>query len=253
MERDYDYTGAIHGADLEAPDVIGRRAGERAVKRLNPCRIDTGKMPIVFDPRVSRGLIGNFAGAINGASIARGTSFLKDSLGKQVFAKGIRIVDDPHRRRGLRSRPFDTEGVANRRQLLIEDGVLQCWLLNCRSARQLGLKSNGHASSGGPSPSNLYIEPGRQSPAQLMADIAHGFYVCELMGMGVNGVTGDYSQGAAGFLIDKGELGPPVSEVTIAGNLKDMFLELVPADDLAFRYGVDAPTIRIEGMTLAGT
>ncbi len=253
MERDYDYSSAVFAADLDPPATIGRRAGERAIRRLNPRRIETAKMPIVFDPRVANGLVSHFAGAINGASIARGTSFLKDHLHNQVFARNIAIIDDPHRRRGLRSRPFDWEGVSNRRMALIEDGVLETWLLDCRSARQLGLRSTGHGSrGGGPSPSNLYLAPGALTPAQLMADIGRGFYVTEMMGMGVNGVTGDYSRGAAGFLIENGELTLPVSEVTIAGNLKDMFLNLTPADDLKFRHGTDAPTVRIEGMTLAG-
>ena len=257
MERDYDFATAVYGSDLPSAETLGRSAGERAVKRLNPRKASTAKLPIIFDPRISGGLVGHFVGAINGASIARGTSFLKDKMGSQVFAKGIRIVDDPHRPRGLRSKPFDGEGVANQRRALIEDGVLTTWLLDCRSARQLGLATTGHASrgtSGPPSPSaaNLYLEAGRLSPKALMADIAQGFYATELIGHGVNGVTGDYSRGAAGYWIENGQLAHPVSEITIAGNLKDMFLQLTPADDLVFRYGTDAPTVRIDGMTLAG-
>jgi PmbA protein len=257
MERDYDYSSAVFGADLESPEMLGRSAGERAVKRLNPRKASTAKLPIVFDPRVSGGLVGHFVGAINGASIARGTSFLKDRMGSQVFAKGIRIVDDPHRPRGLRSKPFDAEGVANRKRALIEDGVLTTWLLDCRSARQLGLTTTGHAArgtSGPPSPSaaNLYLEAGAKSPKELIGEIDKGFYVTELIGHGINGVTGDYSRGAAGYWIEKGELAYPVSEVTVAGNLKDMFLNITPASDLKFRYGTDAPTVRIDGMTLAG-
>ena len=257
MERDYDFATAVYGSDLPSAETLGRSAGERAVKRLNPRKASTAKLPIIFDPRISGGLVGHFVGAINGASIARGTSFLKDKMGSQVFAKGIRIVDDPHRPRGLRSKPFDGEGVANQRRALIEDGTLTTWLLDCRSARQLGLATTGHASrgtSGPPSPSaaNLYLEAGRLSPKALMADIAQGFYATELIGHGVNGVTGDYSRGAAGYWIENGQLAHPVSEITIAGNLKDMFLQLTPADDLVFRYGTDAPTVRIDGMTLAG-
>jgi PmbA protein len=252
MERDYDYSSAIYGSDLEIAERIGRSAGEKAVNRLNPRRIETGKMPIVYDPRVSGSLLGHFAGAISGAGIARGTSFLKDHLNQPIFAKGISIVDDPHRRRGLGSKPFDDEGVANRKFALVEDGVLKTWLLDCRSARQLGLKTTGHGSGGGPGPTNLYLEPGPLSPSQLMADIDKGLYVTEMIGMGVNGVTGDYSRGAAGFLIENGQLSVPVSEVTIAGNLKEMFLNIRPANDLAFRYRVNSPTLRIEGMTLAG-
>ena len=257
MERDYDFTSAVHRADLEDAETVGRRAGEKAAKRLNPRKVETAKVPVVFDPRVANGLVGHLAAAINGASIARGISFLKDKLGERVFAAGIDIVDDPHRRRGLRSRPFDGEGLANRRCLLVEDGVLKTWVLDLRSARQLGLKSTGHASRGissppGPATSNLHLAPGKLSPQALIADIASGFYCTELIGFGVNNVTGDYSRGAAGFWIENGEIAYPVSEITIAGNLKDMFLNLMPADDLAFRYGTNAPTLRIEGMTVAG-
>lgn len=253
MERDYDYSSTVFGADLADPAALGKAAGERAVKRLNPRKVQTAKLPIIFDPRISNGLVGHLVGAINGGSIARGTSFLKDQMGKQIFANGITIVDDPHRPRGLRSKPFDGEGVANHRSNLIENGVLQTWLLGCREARQLGLKSTGHGSRGGsPSASNVYLQPGKISPAEMIKAIDRGFYVTELIGHGVNGVTGDYSRGAAGFWIENGELAYPVSEVTIASNLKDMFREITPANDLVFRYGTDAPTIRIDGMTIAG-
>ena len=179
-------------------------------------------------------------------------------MGQTVFAPGITIIDDPHRMRGLRSKPFDGEGVANGRRALIENGKLTTWLLDCASARQLGLETTGHAArgtSGPPSPSatNLYLEAGKLSANDLIADIKQGFYVTELMGMGVNSVTGDYSRGAAGFWIENGEIAFPVSEVTIAGNLKDMFARLVPANDLEFRHGTNAPTVRIEGMTIAGS
>jgi len=253
MERDYDYSSTVFGSDLTDPVILGKSAGERAVKRLNPRKVQTAKLPIIFDPRISNGLVGHFVGAINGASIARGTSFLKDQMGQQIFGEHITIVDDPHRPRGLRSKPFDGEGVANRRSNLIENGVLQTWLLGCREARQLGLKSTGHGSRGGsPGASNVYLQPGKQSPAEMIKAVGRGFYVTELIGHGVNGVTGDYSRGAAGFWIENGELAYPVSEVTIAGNLKDIFRELTPANDLIFRYGTDAPTIRVDGMTIAG-
>jgi PmbA protein len=257
MERDYDYASVVFGENLPAPEALGKSAGERAVRRLNPRKAATAKVPIVYDPRVANGLIGHFVGAINGASIARGTSFLKDKMGQQIFARGIRIIDDPHRPRGLRSKPFDGEGVANKKRALIEDGVLTTWLLDLRSARQLGLTTTGHAARGtssppSPSATNLYLEPGTVTPEDLMADIRQGFYVTELIGMGVNGVTGDYSRGAAGYWIENGKLTYPVSEVTVAGNLKDMFRNLTPANDLLFRYGTDSPTVRIDGMTLAG-
>jgi PmbA protein len=258
MERDYDFASAVYAADLEDAATVGRRAGERAVKRLKPRKVASQRVPVVFDPRVARGLLGHLSGAISGPSIARGTSFLKDKLGQQIFAPGITVLDDPHRQRGLRSKPFDGEGIANRRRAIVEDGVLTTWLLDLASARQLRLKSTGHAARGtgsppGPAPTNLWLEPGTLSPKALMAEIAQGFYVTELMGMGVNGITGDYSRGAAGYWIERGQLAYPVSEVTIAGNLKDMFLQLTAASDLEFRTGLDAPTVRIESMTVAGT
>jgi PmbA protein len=258
MERDYDYSSTVFGSDLEDPATVGRRAGERAVKRLKPRRAATAKLPVVFDPRVSNSLVGHLASAINGTAIARGTSFLKDKMGQRVLPIGVTITDDPHRQRGLRSKPFDGEGVANRRRAIVEDGVLASWILDLRAARQLGLTSTGHAARGtssppSPSTTNLYLSAGELSPEELIAGIPTGFYVTELIGFGVNGVTGDYSRGASGFWIEQGALAYPVSEITIAGNLKDMFLNLTPANDLVFRYGTDAPTIRVDGMTIAGT
>ena len=258
MERDYDFTSARHGDDLDGPAAIGTSAGERAVQRLNPRKVESQQVPVVFDPRVSNSMLGHFVGAISGTSVARGTSFLKDRLGKQVFAPGITIVDDPHRPRGLASKPFDGEGVVNRQLLLADNGELTTWIMDSASARQLGLATTGHASrgtSGPPSPSttNLYMRPGTHGRDELLSDIGSGLYVTELIGFGVNGVTGDYSRGAAGFWVDKGALSHPVSELTIAGNLKDMFLNMTPADDLTFRYGSNAPTLRIDGLMVAGT
>ncbi len=257
MERDYDYATAVHAADMPAPEAIGRSAGERAVKRLKPRKAESARVPVVFDPRVANGLLRHLAGAINGVAVARGTTFLKDKLGQRVFPEGVTIVDDPLRRRGLRSKPFDGEGVATARRNLIDKGVLTTWVLDLRSARQLGLKTTGHAARGtssppSPSTTNLYLEPGPVSPEALIADIKSGLYVTELIGFGVNNVTGDYSRGATGFWIENSVLAYPVSEVTIAGNLKDMFLNLTAANDLVFRYGTDAPTARIDGMTVAG-
>ncbi len=257
MESDYDYTSTVYAEDLEDPEKLGRTAAERAVAKLKPRKGATKPIPIIFDPRVSNGLLRHLAGAINGAAIAKGTSFLKDRMGEQVLSKGIRVVDDPHRRRGLGSKPFDAEGIANAPMALVEDGILQSWVLDLRTARKLGLKTTGHASrgtSGPPSPSttNLTMEAGSISPKDLMDDIKSGFYVTSMMGMGVNGITGDYSRGASGFWIENGEIAFPVSEMTIAGNLKDMFLNLTPADDLDFKYSTNAPTIRIDGMTAAG-
>ncbi len=257
MERDYEAVSCVHAADLEAPEAIGRRAGERTVRRLGARKGETGKVPVVFDPRVSRSLLRHLAGAINGTAIARDTSFLKDKMGEAVFAPGITVVDDPHRPRGLRSKPFDGEGIGNGRRVVVEDGKLTTWILDLGSARQLGLSTTGHAARGttsppSPSVSNFYMEAGSLSPEALIGELQQGFYVTEMMGMGVNGVTGDYSQGATGFWIEGGALAHPVNEVTIAGNLKDMFAKLTPASDLAFRYGIDAPTLRVESMTVAG-
>ena len=257
MERDYDHASARHASDLRAAADIGRQAGEKAVRRLNPRKVKSQSVPVVFHADEAAGLLGHFAGAISGSSIARGVSFLKDRMGDAIFAPGVSIIDDPHRRRGLRSKPFDGEGVANTRRALIDKGRLTTWLLDCASARQLGLATTGHAARGtggppAPSATNLYMEAGSLSRDALIADIKQGFYVTELMGMGVNGVTGDYSRGAAGFWIENGQIAYPVSEVTIAGNLKDMFAQLTPASDLEFRHGINAPTCRIEGMTIAG-
>jgi len=257
MQRDYDSHSTVHLADLDDPVAIGRSAGERAVARLNPTRPNTAKIPVIYDPRVAGSLLGHLAGAINGAGVARGTSFLKDRLGQRIFRAGIEVHDDPLRVRGLRSRRFDGEGTPTAARDLIADGVLTTWLLDSRSARQLGMVSTGHAARGtggppSPSPTNLYLDAGVLAPAELMADIKLGIYVNELIGMGVNGVTGDYSRGAAGFMIRDGALAEPVAELTIAGNLLEMFAHLTPANDLRFRRGTDSPTVRIDGMTMAG-
>ncbi len=257
MERDYESTSATYASDLDAPNYVGQTAGERAVARLDPRKVETQQVPVVFAPRVSNGLVRHLAGAVNGSAIARGTSFLKDSMGERIFPEGIHIIDDPHRKRGHRSKPFDAEGLPNGAMHLVEDGVLENWVLDLSTARKLGLESNGRASRGtssppSPSTTNLYMTAGKVSPADLIVDITEGFYVTELMGFGVNNVTGDYSRGATGFWIESGSIAYPVSEVTIAGNLKEMFMNMTVADDLQFKYGTDAPTIRIEGMTVAG-
>jgi PmbA protein len=257
MERDYDYSSALHGADLEPPEKVGRSAGERTVERLNPRKVDTKRVPIVFDRRVAGSLVGHLAGAINGSAVARKTSFLKDRLGERLCRSGIDVIDDPRRRRGLRSRPFDAEGVATRRLAVVEDGVLKSWFLDSATGRELGFVTTGHAQRGvsstpSPGPSNLNLSAGADTPEALLADIAEGFYVTDLIGMGVNQVTGDYSRGASGFWIENGRRSYPVSEVTIAGNLVEMFRTLSPANDLEFRFGTNAPTLRVEGLTVAG-
>jgi len=258
MERDYEFSSAVFMVDLDDPAEVGERAGIRATSRLGARKPQTAKVPVVYDPRIANSLVGHLASAVNGAAIARGTSFLKDNMGEQVFAEGIGIVDNPHRTRGLRSKPFDAEGMANPLLNLVEDGVLKSWVLDLRTARQLMLTTTGHAARGVSSPpspavTNLYMKSGTVSPHDLIRNIRSGFYVVELIGFGVNMITGDYSRGAAGFWIENGEVTYPVSEVTIAGNLKDMFRNLRPANDLEFRYGTNAPTIRIDGMTVAGT
>jgi PmbA protein len=257
MERDYDYSSALHGADLDAPEKVGRSAGERTVERLNPRKVDTKRVPVVFDRRVAGSLVGHLAGAINGSAVARKTSFLKDRLGERLFRSGIDVIDDPRRRRGLRSRPFDAEGVATQRLAVVEDGVLKSWFLDSATGRELGFATTGHAQRGvsstpSPGPSNLHLSAGADTPEALLADIAEGFYVTDLIGMGVNQVTGDYSRGASGFWIENGRRSYPVSEVTIAGNLVEMFRMLSPANDLEFRFGTNAPTLRVEGLTVAG-
>lgn len=257
MQRDYDWAEARHLADLESAEAIGRRAGERAVGRLDPVRLPTGRYPVLFDQRVAGSLLGHLVGAMSGPSIARGTSFLKDKAGERLFGEQIRIVDDPLRPRGLRSRPFDAEGLPARRTLIVEEGRIGRWLLDSASARQLGLAPTGHASRGiagppGVATTNLHLEAGPLSPEELMADIELGFLVTELIGMGVNGLTGDYSRGASGFAIRNGQIAEPVTEVTIAGNLIDMFASLRPANDLVFRHATSSPTVRIDGMTVAG-
>jgi PmbA protein len=257
MEQDYDYSSTLHAADLDSAEQIGRNAGERAVKRLNPRKVETRRVPVVFDPRISGSLIGHLASAANGSAIARKTSFLREKLGERILESGVEVIDDPLRKRGLRSRTFDAEGVAARKLNLVKDGVLKTWLLDCATARELKLQTTGHAHRGvssvpSPGPSNLYLAPGAQTPDELIAGIADGFYVTDLIGMGVNLVTGDYSRGAAGFWIKNGERSYPVSEVTIAGHLNDVFASLQPANDLTFRYATNAPTLRVEGLTVAG-
>lgn len=256
MERDWDSSSKSHVGDLESAEVVGRRAGERAVRRLNPRKIATQTATVVYDPRVATSLIGALVGAISGASIARRSSFLKDRLGQQLFGSKIRVTDDPLRRRGPGSRPFDGEGVGAAPLELIENGVLQTWLLDSATARELGLQTNGRAGrgTGSPSPSstNVLLHPGEQSPAELMASIGTGLYVTDFIGHGANLITGDYSRGAAGFWIENGEFAYPVAEITVAGNLLDMFRELVPADDIEFRSAFTAPTVAIGGLTIAG-
>ncbi|THF50909.1 TldD/PmbA family protein [Allorhizobium terrae] len=257
MERDHDFDSRLYYADLDSPDIIGRRAGERTVRKINPRKVETTKnLTVVFDPRVARGFVGHIAGAINGASIARKTSFLRDRMGQQVLKAGLNITDNPIRVRGSSSRPFDGEGITGKPLTMIEDGVLKHWFLSTSTAKELGLHTNGRGSRGGtavsPSCTNLALEPGDISPQDLISGIKNGFYVTDMIGHGVDMVTGDYSRGASGFWIENGELTFAVSEVTIASNLKDMFMTITPANDIDRKFGIAAPTIAVEGMTLAG-
>jgi len=257
MQRDYASHSTRHYADLDGPEALGRLAAERAVKRLDPGKLASGNMPVVFDPRVGGSLIGHLLGALSGPAIARKTSFLLGREEEELFDPAIVIVDDPHRRRGLRSKPFDGEGVATAPRRLVEGGRLTGWLLNSASARQLGLETSGNANRGiggppGVGGTNVHMEPGSLSPAELMGDIRLGLYVTEMIGSAVNPVTGDFSRGASGFIIVDGEIATAVDEITIAGNLVDMYRALVPADDLEHRRSVNVPTLRIDGMTVAG-
>jgi PmbA protein len=257
MQRDYAWRQSRFAADLPAPAMIGALAGERAVARLNPGRLASGPMPVVFDPRVAGSLVGHLLNAISGSAVARRSSFLLGRLEDTLFDSAIRICDDPHRPRGLRSRPFDGEGLPTAPRALVEGGRLTGWLAESASARQLGIAPTGHASrsgSGAPgvSASNVHVEAGTLSPAGLMADIADGVYVTELIGHGVNPVTGDYSRGASGYRIGNGAIAGPVAEFTVAGNLIDMFAAMIPADDLEWHRAINTPTLRIDGMTVAG-
>jgi len=256
MERDYDFSSRIFFSDLRAPEEIGREAGERTARRVNPRKVETRTVTCVYDPRVARGMLGHLAGAIDGASVARKTSFLKDRMGQQVTNPAITVIDEPARRRGQGSRPFDGEGVQGETLTMIGEGVLNHWFLSTSIANELGLVTNGRGARAGTSvaasSTNLSLEPGDQSPEEMIRAVGDGFYVTEVFGQGVNMVTGEYSRGASGFWIENGEIAYPVSEVTIASNLKDIFMRMVPASDIDRNFSTAAPTLVIEGMTLAG-
>jgi PmbA protein len=258
MQTDSHFRSARHAADLPDPSDIGAEAGRRAVARLDPGSVKSGRMPVVFDPRVGGGLVGHLLSAMSGPAVARKASFLIGREDDELFAPGVRIVEDPLRIRGPRSRPFDAEGVACRPRSLVENGRIFGWMTNSASARQLDRPLTGHAGRGGGgapgvSASNVYMAAGEPSPAALMADIEDGLYVTHLFGQGVNLVTGDYSRGASGFRIVNGEIAGPVAEITVAGNLLDMWRALVPASDLERFRALDVPTIRVDGMTVAGS
>lgn len=255
MQRDYGWHSAHHLSDLESAEEIGARAGSRAVKRLNPGKAPTGKLPVILDPRIGASIVGHLLSAIAGPAIARGTSFLLGKEDQALFDSSIIVRDDPHRRRGLRSRAFDGEGLPTAPRDIVTGGKITGWLLDTASAKQLGLEPTAHASRGGGasgvSASNLHLAAGSVTPDALMADIKEGIYVTELIGQGVNPVTGDYSRGASGFVIRDGQIAGPIAEFTVASNLIDMFAALIPANDLEFRHGTNVPTLRIDGMTVA--
>ena len=258
MQRDYAYSYARHASDMRSAADIGNESATCTLDKMNPQKLPSKAMPVLFEPRVARQLLGAFASAINGAAIARGTSFLKDKMGEAVFANGITVTDDPLMKRALGSRPIDAEGIAPTTRNVIENGALTSWFLDCRTARQLGLETTGHASRGlssvpSPSCSNLYMHAGKQSVDALLKDAGEVFVVTETFGHGINMVTGDYSQGAGGFFYKNGEKQFAVSEVTIASNLADIFLQATPANDLAFEYSMNSPSLLISSMTVAGT
>ena len=258
MQRDYAYDSKIHDEDLRSPEDVGREAGERAVRRLNPKKPDSiANAPVIFEQRIAGSIAGHLAGAINGRTIARGASFLKDAMGQRIMPSSVHVIDDARMLRGDASKPFDGEGLPTARLDVVDGGELKAWLLDLASARQLGLESNARARRGlaeppSPGTTNFYIANGKATPDELIRSVKRGVLVTELIGMGVNIVTGDYSRGASGFWIENGEIAHPVSEMTIAGNLKDMFLNLTPANDLAFLGSRNAPTLLVEGMTIAG-
>ncbi|HEY4995255.1 MAG TPA: TldD/PmbA family protein [Aestuariivirga sp.] len=257
MVRDYYGSSANHFEDVESPSYIGAKAAERTVARINPHKLQSQSVNVIFDRRVSASLLGHLAGAINGASIARGVSFLKEKLGQQVFKSNVTIVDDPHRLRGFSSKSFDGEGLPTSRRNFIDKGILTSWVLDLRSGRQLNLQSTASASRGlasnpSPSTSNLHMEAGTSSREEMIRALGKGLLITEFIGNANNAATGDYSRGASGFWIENGEIQFPVSEITVAGNLNQMFLNLTPASDLEFRGATNAPSCLVEGMTLAG-
>jgi len=257
MERDYSMTSARRVADLRPLEEIGAEAGTRTVSRLGATQMSSGNRPVIFDRRVAPRFLGSLEGAISGPSIARGVSFLRDQMGQQIFGEHINIVDDPHRPWGLGSRPVDGEGLANTKRNIIENGVLTTWLLNSPSARQLGLEPNGYATrslggSPGVSTTNLHIEPGAQSREEMIADIADGLLITEMFSPSQNANTGDWSVGVSGFAILSGEIAHPVSEITVAGNLNDIFARLISANDLKFWSSANSPSLLVDDLSIGG-
>ena len=257
MERGGESRSTRHLSDLPGADLIGRTAGERAVARVGPRKIASTTAPVIFDNRMAGQIVSPAIGAISGPSIARGTSFLKDRMGQRVFAEGVTLIDDPFRPRGMGSTPFDDEGAMVHKRALFDDGVLTTWLLNSASARQLGLETTGHASRGLAGPSgvsthNLHMEPGERDLAGLMADAGTGLLVTSMFGPSLNGNTGDWSAGVSGFWFENGVIAYPVSEVTVAGKLTDLYLRLERGSDLEFRGGFNVPSLMFDAVAIAG-
>ena len=257
MEREYEFASSVFEKDLTKTSLVGKKAGELAVKKLNPKKIKTSKIPVIFSPRVANSFLKHLSNAINGNSITRGTSFLKKKLNKKIFSSDINIIDDPLKKRGLQSKPFDGEGLETKKTQIIKNGELKTWFLDLATAHQLKLKSTAHASRNissppTPNPTNLYFEPGNISPKNLIGNIKKGIYVTELMGSSVNLINGDYSRGGSGFWIDNGQITYPVNEITIADNLNEMFRKIILANDLEFKQGLNSPTMLIENMIVAG-
>ena len=257
MERGGEGRTTRHAADLPGAEGVGAEAGRRAVERLDARKIESRTAPVIFENRLASSLLGPLMGAISGPAVARGVSFLKDKLGQPLFSPGIDITEDPHRVRGLGSAPFDDEGVATVARSIIDKGVLTTWLLNSAAARQLGMETTGHAARGlagapGVSTHNLTLQPGARSRTDLMKDAKAGLLVTSMFGPSLNGNTGDWSVGVSGFWFEGGEIAYPVTEITVAGNLIDLYARLIPANDLEIRGSTNAPSILIDGMAIAG-
>lgn len=257
MERDWAAEGRIFAADMPGADGIGALAGERALQRAGAVKPRTGSFPVLFDERVAASLIGHLLSASNGAAIARGASWLRDALGTQVLPKGLSVIEDPHRPRIPASRPFDGEGLPTQRRLIVEDGILMGWTLDLSTGRKLGMPSTANAARGvssppSPSTSNIDLTPGNVTRADLIAQMGTGLLVTSMIGSTINPTTGDYSRGAAGFWVENGQISHPVNECTIAGNLRDMLLRIIPANDARAHLSTRVPSLLIEGMTLAG-
>ncbi len=258
MERDYDFDSRIYGSDLRGAEAIGQGAGKRAVERLGARQPATGAYPVLFDERVSSSIIGHLLGAVNGQAIARGASFLRDSLGKQILPKGLSVIEDPLRARVAGSRVFDGEGLATARRDIIRDGVLTGWTMDLATARQLGMEPTGNGARGLSSPPapatwNVALTQGDKSRAELLRDMGTGLLVTSMIGSTINPNTGDYSRGAAGFWVEGGEIAYSVNEITIAGNLAEMFQQIIPANDARPWLSHVVPSLLIEGLTLAGS